>query len=142
MSIWDGSFYLDFEKLRLHWATPFSAALRRHTCFPHFFVHISFFISFCLVRMFLQTPNITLKTKSKNTVTMLSFYTAKFKKVKSLNFPKNMAKNHFYKILGHNKVCFTVSFDDLCVHKPYFGLSFGTTNVSKVFHLHPISVFV
>ena len=43
--------------------------------------------------MFLQTQNTTMKTKSKNKVTMLSFYTAKLKKVKSLNIRKEMVKN-------------------------------------------------
>ena len=43
--------------------------------------------------MFLQTQNTTMKTKSINKVTMLSFYTAKLKKVKSLNIRKEMVKN-------------------------------------------------
>ena len=42
--------------------------------------------------MFLQTQNTTMKTKSKNKVTMLSFYSAKLR-VKSLNIRSEMVKN-------------------------------------------------
>ena len=50
--------------------------------------------------MFLQTQNTTMKTKSKNKVTMLSVYMAKLKKAKSLNIHKKMVK----KCLGHKVV--------------------------------------
>ena len=94
MSIWVRSFYLDFEKLRLHWATPFSVAQSRRTCFHHFVLCTNFSL-FHISRldMFLQTQNTTMKTKNKNKVTMLSFYSAKLKKVKSLNIRKEMVKN-------------------------------------------------
>ena len=49
MSIWIRSFYLDFEKLHLHWATSFSVALRRHTCFhPPFCAQIFLYFIFLI----------------------------------------------------------------------------------------------
>ena len=77
---------------------------------PPFFLRTNFSLfHISHLDMFLQTQNTTMKTKSKNKVTMLSFYTAKLKKVRSLNIRKKMVKKcDFFETFGHNKVCLKV----------------------------------
>ena len=141
MSIWVRSFYLDFKKLRLHSATPFSLAQRSCTCFHCFcFFLCKKFSLFHISRldMFLQTQNTTMTTKSKNKVTM-SFYTAKFLKS---NRKKMGKKKKICETLAHSKVFKSHSLENFWVHKPYFGLSFGPSKCLHVFNFRAISFFV
>ena len=93
--------------------------------------------------MFLQTQSTTMKTKSKNKVTMLSFYTAKLKKKSQIlqYLQGNGKKCDFCETLGHSKVCLKVIVLRISGYiKPYFGLSFGTQQMSlRVFYFHAIS---
>ena len=75
MSIWVRSFYLDFEKLRLQWGGP----KQTHLLPPIFLCTNLSLFHISHLDLFLQTQNTTMKTKSKNKVTMLSFYSAKLK---------------------------------------------------------------
>ena len=77
------SFYFDFEKLSPLGHPIFGRSKEMHL------LPLSFCAYFFLYFMF---QNITFETKSKNKVTVLSFYIAKLIKVKSLNFCKKMAK--------------------------------------------------
>ena len=89
MSIWVRSLCLDFEKIASALGHPYfrwpkADALASTIFFFFFFLctNISLF-HISHLDMFLQTQNTTRKTKSKNKVTMLSFYTAKLKKSNS-----------------------------------------------------------
>ena len=74
MTVWVRSFYLDFEKLSLHYATPFSVEPKQTYLLPPFCLCTNFSLfHISHLDTFLQTQNTTMKTKSKNKVTMLSF---------------------------------------------------------------------